>query len=78
MPRFLQTPTCRSAARPLGRSGVSVVCLPGDVAALDTPQGGAQPALVIRRPTARPARPADEDIAALTRMIEDAKHVTLF
>ena len=71
MPRVLQT----AIQHAVGRSGVSVVCLPGDVAALDAPQGAAQLALVTRRPT---ARPADEEIAALTRMIDDAERVTLF
>jgi pyruvate dehydrogenase (quinone) len=71
MPRVLQT----AIQHAVGRSGVSVVCLPGDVAALDAPQGAAQLALVTRRPT---VRPADEEIAALTRMIDDAERVTLF
>jgi pyruvate dehydrogenase (quinone) len=71
MPRVLQT----AIQHAIGRSGVSVVCLPGDIAALDAPQGAAQLALVTRRPA---IRPADEEIAALTRMIDDAERVTLF
>jgi pyruvate dehydrogenase (quinone) len=71
MPRVLQT----AIQHAVGRSGVAVVCLPGDIAALDAPQGTAQLALVTQRPT---VRPADEEIAALTRMIDDAERVTLF
>jgi pyruvate dehydrogenase (quinone) len=71
MPRVLQT----AIQHAVGRSGVAVVSLPGDIAALDAPQGAAQLALVTRRPA---IRPADEEIAALTRMIDDADRVTLF
>jgi len=71
MPRVLQT----AIQHAIGRSGVAVVSLPGDIAGLDAPQGAAQLALVTRRPA---IRPADEEIAALTRMIDDADRVTLF
>ncbi|MDN3352756.1 pyruvate dehydrogenase [Actinomadura sp. DC4] len=71
MPRVLQT----AIQHAVGRSGVAVVSLPGDVAGLDAPQGAAQLALVTRRPA---IRPADEEIASLTRMIDDAERVTLF
>ncbi|MFB9835240.1 pyruvate dehydrogenase [Actinoallomurus acaciae] len=71
MPRVLQT----AIQHAVGQSGVAVVCLPGDVAAMDAPAGAAQLALVTHRPA---IRPADEKIAALTRMIDDAERVTLF
>jgi pyruvate dehydrogenase (quinone) len=71
MPRVLQT----AIQHAVGRSGVAVVSLPGDIAALDAPPGAAQLALITRRPA---VRPADEEIAALTRMIDDADRVTLF
>jgi pyruvate dehydrogenase (quinone) len=71
LPRVLRT----AIQHAVGRSGVAVVCLPGDIAALDAPQGDGRLAMVTRRPT---VRPADEEIAALTRMIDDAERVTLF
>jgi pyruvate dehydrogenase (quinone) len=71
MPRVLQT----AIQHAVGRSGVSVVCLPGDVAGMDAPAGAAQLSLVTHRPE---IRPADEKIAELTRMIDDAGRVTLF
>jgi pyruvate dehydrogenase (quinone) len=71
MPRVLQT----AIQHAVGLSGVAVVGLSGDIAGLDAPQGAAQLALVTRRPA---IRPADEEIAALTRMIDDADRVTLF
>ncbi|MGI5226140.1 pyruvate dehydrogenase [Actinoallomurus sp. CA-142502] len=71
MPRVLQT----AIQHAVGRSGVSVVCLPGDVAGMDAPAGAAQLSLVTHRPA---IRPADEKIAELTRMIDDAGRVTLF
>jgi pyruvate dehydrogenase (quinone) len=71
LPRVLQT----AIQHAVGRSGVAVVCLPGDIAGLDAPAGAVQLALVTRRPA---IRPADEEVAALTRMIDDAARVTLF
>ncbi|WP_433221523.1 pyruvate dehydrogenase [Microtetraspora malaysiensis] len=71
MPRVLQT----AIQHAVGRSGVSVVSLPGDIAALEAPQRAAELALVTRRPT---IRPADEEIDALARMVDDAPRVTLF
>src|SRR3954468_19222576 len=71
MPRVLQT----AIQHAVGLSGVAVVGLSGDIAGLDAPQGAAQLALVTRRPA---IRPEDEEIAALTRMIDDADRVTLF
>ncbi|MEV0971827.1 pyruvate dehydrogenase [Microtetraspora glauca] len=71
MPRVLQT----AIQHAVGRSGVSVVSLPGDVAAREAPQKAAELALVTRRPT---IRPADEEIDALAAMVDDARRVTLF
>ncbi|WP_067171364.1 pyruvate dehydrogenase [Microtetraspora niveoalba] len=71
MPRVLQT----AIQHAVGRSGVSVVSLPGDIAAREAPQRAAELALVTRRPT---IRPADEEIDALARMVDDARRVTLF
>ncbi|WP_433352119.1 pyruvate dehydrogenase [Microtetraspora malaysiensis] len=71
MPRVLQT----AIQHAVGRSGVSVVSLPGDIAAREAPQRAAELALVTRRPT---IRPADEEIDALARMVDDAPRVTLF
>jgi pyruvate dehydrogenase (quinone) len=71
MPRLLQT----AIQHALGRSGVAVVSLPGDVAARDAPERAAELALVTRRPA---IRPADQELAALARMINDATRVTLF
>ncbi|MFF4774711.1 pyruvate dehydrogenase [Microtetraspora fusca] len=71
MPRVLQT----AIQHAVGRSGVSVVSLPGDIAAREAPQRAAELALVTRRPT---IRPADEEIDALAAMVDDARHVTLF
>ncbi|MCC5579955.1 pyruvate dehydrogenase [Microtetraspora sp. AC03309] len=71
MPRVLQT----AIQHAVGRSGVSVVSLPGDIAAREAPQKAAELALVTRRPT---IRPADEEIDALAMMVDDARRVTLF
>jgi pyruvate dehydrogenase (quinone) len=71
MPRVVQT----AIQHAVGLSGVAVICLPGDVAARDAPRRPAELALVTRRPC---ARPADEEIVELSRMIDDAERVTLF
>ncbi|GLW98154.1 pyruvate dehydrogenase [Microtetraspora sp. NBRC 16547] len=71
MPRVLQT----AIQHAVGRSGVSVVSLPGDIAAREAPQRAAELALVTRRPT---IRPADEEIDTLAGMVDDARRVTLF
>jgi pyruvate dehydrogenase (quinone) len=71
MPRVLQT----AIRHAVGRSGVAVVSLPGDVAALEAPERSAESAMVERRPS---VRPADAEIAELARMVDEADRVTLF
>ncbi|MFE2561083.1 pyruvate dehydrogenase [Streptomyces sp. NPDC059352] len=71
MPRLLQT----AIQHAIGRSGVSVVSLPGDVASLPAPDKAVETALVTSRPT---VRPGDDEIDALVRMIDAADRVTLF
>ncbi|MEW2416338.1 pyruvate dehydrogenase [Streptomyces sp. NPDC046866] len=71
MPRLLQT----AVQHAVGRSGVSVVSLPGDIAALPAPDKPVEHALVTSRPT---VRPGDEEIDRLVRLVDDAERVTLF
>jgi pyruvate dehydrogenase (quinone) len=71
MPRVVQT----AIQYAVGRSGVSVVSLPGDVAAQDAPQQAVELAMVTRRPA---VRPGDAEIAELARMVDEADRVTLF
>ncbi|WP_370415543.1 pyruvate dehydrogenase [Streptomyces fradiae] len=71
MPRLLQT----AIQHAVGQGGVSVVSLPGDIAAQPAPEKAAQSALVTARPT---VRPGDAEIDDLVRMIDSAERVTLF
>src|ERR1700754_2677694 len=71
MPRVLQT----AIQHAIGRSGVAVVSLPGDIAGRQAPQRAAELALVTRRPT---ICPSEEEVAALARMVDEAQRVTLF
>ncbi|GGV18167.1 pyruvate dehydrogenase [Streptomyces litmocidini] len=71
MPRLLHT----AIQHAVGRGGVSVVSLPGDIASQPAPEGAAETALVTTRPT---VRPGDAEIDALVRMIDAADRVTLF
>ncbi|MFD3724034.1 pyruvate dehydrogenase [Streptomyces sp. NPDC058671] len=71
MPRLLHT----AIQHAVGRRGVSVVSLPGDVASQPAPEKSVETALVTTRPT---VRPGDTEIDALVRMIDDADRVTLF
>ncbi|MGW7436575.1 pyruvate dehydrogenase [Streptomyces sp. NPDC054849] len=71
MPRLLQT----AVQHAVGRSGVSVVALPGDVAALPAPEKAVEHALVTSRPT---VRPGDGEIEKLIRLVDEADKVTLF
>ncbi|KUN88745.1 pyruvate dehydrogenase [Streptomyces griseoruber] len=71
MPRLLHT----AIQNAVGRGGVSVVTLPGDVASAPAPEKAAATALVTSRPT---VRPGDAEIDALVRMIDEAGRVTLF
>jgi pyruvate dehydrogenase (quinone) len=71
MPRLLQT----AIQNAIGRSGVSVVALPGDIADQPAPDKPAETALVTSRPS---VRPGDHEIDELVRMIDQAERVTLF
>ncbi|KIF77472.1 pyruvate dehydrogenase [Streptomyces sp. 150FB] len=71
MPRLLQT----AIQHAIGRSGVSVVTLPGDIAAAPAPERAVEHALVTSRPS---VRPGDTEIDKLARMIDEAERVTLF
>ncbi|MFD6344616.1 pyruvate dehydrogenase [Streptomyces roseolus] len=71
MPRLLHT----AVQHAVGRGGVSVVALPGDIADQPAPEKSAGSALVTSRPT---VRPGDSEIDALVRMIDAAERVTLF
>ncbi|MEE1819372.1 pyruvate dehydrogenase [Streptomyces sp. NPDC090082] len=71
MPRLLHT----AIQHAVGRGGVSVVSLPGDIASQPAPERSAETALVTTRPT---VRPGDTEIDALVRMIDEAERVTLF
>ncbi|MGW8376279.1 pyruvate dehydrogenase [Streptomyces sp. ODS28] len=71
MPRVLQT----AVQHAVGRQGVSVVTLPGDVASEEAPEAPEEHAIVTQRPS---VRPGDEEVDALARMIDEADKVTLF
>ncbi|MFI2380318.1 pyruvate dehydrogenase [Streptomyces sp. NPDC018964] len=71
MPRLLQT----AIQHAVGRSGVSVVTLPGDIADHAAPEKPLETALVTSRPT---VRPGDAEIDRLVDMIDEAEKVTLF
>lgn len=71
LPRLLQT----AVQHAVGRRGVSVIALPGDIAAEEAPESPEQHALVTVRPT---ARPGDAEIDELARLIDEAERVTLF
>ncbi|PZH04266.1 ubiquinone-dependent pyruvate dehydrogenase [Streptomyces sp. NTH33] len=71
MPRLLDT----AIQHAVGRRGVSVVALPGDIAGEPAPEKAAETAIVTSRPT---VRPGDAEIDKLVRMIDEAEKVTLF
>ena len=71
MPRLLQT----AIQHAVGQSGVSVVSLPGDIAAEPAPDKAVETALVTSRPT---VRPGDAEIDKLVDLIDRAEKVTLF
>ncbi|WP_228980355.1 pyruvate dehydrogenase [Streptomyces sp. DH12] len=73
----LQTPRLLRTAiqHAVGRGGVSVVTLPGDVAAQPAPEEAATHDLVTARPS---VRPGDAEIDALVRMVDAADRITLF
>lgn len=71
MPRVLQS----AVQHAIGRGGVSVVSLPGDIASLPAPEKTVEHALVTARPT---VRPGDGEIDKLVRLIDEADKITLF
>ncbi|WP_406365882.1 pyruvate dehydrogenase [Streptomyces sp. NBC_01546] len=71
MPRVLQT----AIQHAVGRSGVGVVALPGDIAAEPAPEKSVEHALVTARPS---VRPGDGEIEKLVRLVDEADKVTLF
>ncbi|MFD8916951.1 pyruvate dehydrogenase [Streptomyces sp. NPDC059569] len=71
MPRLVQT----AIQHAIGRSGVSVVTLPGDIASAPAPEKAEEHALVTSRPS---VRPGDAEIDKLVRMIDEANRMTLF
>ncbi|MEV7725018.1 pyruvate dehydrogenase [Streptomyces sp. NPDC101733] len=71
MPRVLQS----AIQHAIGRSGVGVVALPGDIASLPAPEKSIEHALVTARPT---VRPGEGEIEKLVRLIDEAERVTLF
>ncbi|MFI6931892.1 pyruvate dehydrogenase [Streptomyces sp. NPDC050287] len=71
MPRVVQT----AIQHAVGRRGVSVVALSGDVAAEDSPHGGAELAIPLDRPA---VRPGESELARLTDLVNAAEKVTVF
>ncbi|GHB76848.1 pyruvate dehydrogenase [Streptomyces xanthochromogenes] len=71
MPRVLQT----AIQHAIGRGGVSVLALPGDIASAPAPDKPIDHALVTSRPS---VRPGDAEIDRLAALIDGAKRVTLF
>ncbi|MCJ1680131.1 pyruvate dehydrogenase [Streptomyces sp. APSN-46.1] len=71
MPRVLQS----AIQHAIGRGGVGVVSLPGDVASRPAPDKTVEHALVTVRPT---VRPGEGEIEKLVRLIDEADKVTLF
>jgi pyruvate dehydrogenase (quinone) len=59
----------------LGKGGVGVIVLPGDVGGADMPEEGTPRSLVSRRPT---IRPTEKDLARLADLINSSKKVALF
>jgi len=59
----------------IGRNGVSVIALPGDVAAMEVTANGSLRSLMSHRPT---VRPCENDMARLADLINSSKKVVLF
>jgi pyruvate dehydrogenase (quinone) len=70
-PRVLQS----AVQHAVSKRGVSVIVLPGDIAALEAPAGTAAHAPVVTAPL---VRPADADLARLADLVNGAKKVALF
>ncbi|MEY9934106.1 pyruvate dehydrogenase (quinone) [Catenulispora sp. GP43] len=71
MPRVAQT----AIQHAVGRRGVAVVALPGDVAGQKAPDGGAELAIPLDRPA---VRPGDDELARLIQLVDAAEKVTVF
>jgi len=70
-PRVLQS----ALQHAVSKRGVSVIVLPGDVAALKQPSNGLAEAAVAACPQ---VRPCDDDLSRLADLLNEAKKVTLF
>jgi pyruvate dehydrogenase (quinone) len=70
-PRVIQS----ALQHAVSKSGVSVVALPGDVAAMEAPTDGFSHGAVTARPV---VRPADDDLARLADLLNQGKRVALF
>jgi pyruvate dehydrogenase (quinone) len=70
MPRMLQI----AMQKAVGKGGVSVLVVPGDVAGMDIPSGSVPPSPVSARPV---VRPCDGDLAKLADMVNAAEKITL-
>ncbi|AHH98046.1 pyruvate dehydrogenase [Kutzneria albida] len=71
MPRVAQT----AVQHAVGRSGVAVISMPGDVAGQSVPVRPGRSALVNRRPT---VRPGEAELDELARLVDGAERITLF
>jgi pyruvate dehydrogenase (quinone) len=71
MPRVLQS----AMQHAISKRGVSVLVLPGDVAALDAPAEGFTRGVVTESPL---VRPRDADLARLADLLNGARRVTIF
>ncbi|MFJ4876479.1 pyruvate dehydrogenase [Streptomyces sp. NPDC088745] len=71
MPRVLQS----AIQHAVGRGGVGVVSLPGDVAGETVAEEALEQSLITSRPV---VRPGESDLAKLTDLIDGAEKVTLF
>jgi pyruvate dehydrogenase (quinone) len=59
----------------VGKGGVGVIVLPGDVAGMEMPKDGSARSVVGRRPS---IRPCEKELAQLGELINSAKKVALF
>jgi len=59
----------------IGKSGVAMIALPGDIAAAEIPAAAGSRSLVTKRPS---IRPSDKDLTRLADLINSAKKVALF
>ena len=59
----------------IGKGGVGVIVLPGDIAGMEAPAEVASRSLVTQRPS---IRPSDKDLARLADLINSSKKVALF